>query len=342
MTSFRRWLRGRSLRADRTDTRTPSEPVVIKPESQGPSTSPVQNVVQNHDLSLEWTASPKHNEHRISFLDLPRELRDRTYDYCLIMEQPFDIGNSHLKPESRRDWTFANWNRYPKAATLLATCKQIHAEAAPVLYGQNAFETSLSINSAAANDLIYMGSLKRGEDPSEAVTRLPFHPTYCPLVGSRSFRFGSIWRQDAGLNFLIPMMYRFKNVDGAFFRHQGQRGPSRWVLRNDVFVAGWRRKGFDDPLRPHNKIDCGDSIEHSYVASSDDVLDAAATMSEPSHARTWAPAIIKGLYYDAHVHGCLLQGDVTEFQDNQSIKELLRSTRVLKLIYVFTPHVAED
>jgi hypothetical protein len=116
---------------------------------------------------LEWQPSQKTHD-GLSFLDLPQELRDMVYDECLIATR---IGRSNSSdPEmlrfewidpsfkgvrNKKKWlniipgipnpvirkpSWKGRSRYrPQSPALLATCHQIHAEAAPVMYGNNFF-----------------------------------------------------------------------------------------------------------------------------------------------------------------------------------------------------------
>lgn len=65
-----------------------------------------------------------------NFLDLPRELRDLIYQFCLIGKEPVDPW---------RDWYY-QVPSYGLAISLLRVSKAVYREASPVLYSQNIFE----------------------------------------------------------------------------------------------------------------------------------------------------------------------------------------------------------
>lgn len=102
------------------------------------------------ELSTTWTQSYKQDELRLSFLDLPRELRDLIYSYALHASGAiFVYTRNPYRPVPRLT---AKIVRYKKAGAvepqrlskqistgLLLTCRQLHAECAPVLYGDNIF-----------------------------------------------------------------------------------------------------------------------------------------------------------------------------------------------------------
>ena len=64
----------------------------------------------------------------LSFLNLPRELRDMIYQYC---SPPL------LDPPTDRSGYSGTWPIQLGPTPLLRSCKQIHYEAAPVFYGKN-------------------------------------------------------------------------------------------------------------------------------------------------------------------------------------------------------------
>ena len=343
MAKLRQWLSKRSSDwsrkpRDKTSTRRTAIPDEELHESRG--------------VLPGWTPSPKQEKHIIGFLDLPRELRDCIYHHCLVLEQPFDLGNFDTMVESKRQATFyLGWNRYPIAGQILSTCKQVHAEAAPILYGENHFETSLSADDSVAltNFLeVNEAAQKFSNDrriPDRLMT-LPFHPTYQPLVVNRSFRTGTRFQdRDGGLKFLLPMMYSLRNVEGAFFRAQSLRHQSPRCFRGDVYVAGWRRKGYEKPLSAHNKHDCESSITFDLVSDSDEVVLAVFRMSDPSRAdymETKAPFALKHLRYKVHVHACLTGSAQPGSQQSFSMDHILRRHDVMKVVYVFTPLPTND
>ncbi|KAF2007703.1 hypothetical protein P154DRAFT_996 [Amniculicola lignicola CBS 123094] len=75
---------------------------------------------QSHSMAPEKRSEPD----KIGFLDLPAELRNKVYRYCLVSNQPFH---------------FDHPSNFCRSSALLRTCKVIHSEACSVLYGENKF-----------------------------------------------------------------------------------------------------------------------------------------------------------------------------------------------------------
>ncbi|KAF2011492.1 hypothetical protein BU24DRAFT_282448 [Aaosphaeria arxii CBS 175.79] len=101
---------------------------------------------------LEWVQSTKSDPSRISFLDLPREIRDEIYQhaYCVLgdifmfTEDPFKV-----RPVVKAKVV---WNKSSDGeahdpisigkvipVSLLRVCRQLHAESSEVLFGYNTF-----------------------------------------------------------------------------------------------------------------------------------------------------------------------------------------------------------
>lgn len=81
---------------------------------------------------------------RVGFLDLPPELRNRVYELALHTEPgSFTLKmNSHITHFDTYEERDAQPKPFPPLAPkILATCKQIRAEAMPVLYGNIAIKT---------------------------------------------------------------------------------------------------------------------------------------------------------------------------------------------------------
>lgn len=74
----------------------------------------------------------------ISFLQLPRELRDRVYDECFIAAKPINLQNLSPSPRS------ALSQRLCLVPNLLASCRQIHEEGLIKLYGENLYFVDLT------------------------------------------------------------------------------------------------------------------------------------------------------------------------------------------------------
>ncbi|KAJ4290608.1 hypothetical protein N0V90_010826 [Kalmusia sp. IMI 367209] len=104
---------------------------------------------------IEWVQSSKHAPHKPSFLDLPRELRNIVYEfgfrvsgavfiYCsdayawrpILKGKIVKYKNEGPSEPQRVDGAIPTG--------LLRTCRQMHAEVAEVLYGQNVFRLYMS------------------------------------------------------------------------------------------------------------------------------------------------------------------------------------------------------
>ncbi|CZT23370.1 uncharacterized protein RCC_09084 [Ramularia collo-cygni] len=86
--------------------------------------------------------APQADSH-FRFLDLSPELRNQIYRYCLTDSEVLAVrSGASLNPPQRRWYILrAPPLTQPVLSTnLLATCKKIHDEATPILYGSNTFE----------------------------------------------------------------------------------------------------------------------------------------------------------------------------------------------------------
>lgn len=101
-------------------------------------------------LSTVWSQSHKQDAHTFSFLDLPRELRDLIYAYTFhVSGTIFIYTKDPTQPERRVRAKIVRHRNIGKpepqsvykhiSMGLLRTCRQLHAETAPVLYGDNIF-----------------------------------------------------------------------------------------------------------------------------------------------------------------------------------------------------------
>jgi len=101
-------------------------------------------------VSLEWVQSYKQNPSKASFLDLPRELRDYIYSFAFQVSGAILVYSTN--PYRARPDTKAMIVRHGNEGpikpqklgnafplSIIRTCKQLHAECSPVLYGQNVF-----------------------------------------------------------------------------------------------------------------------------------------------------------------------------------------------------------
>lgn len=124
-------------------------------------------------LTLNRTPAKKRNRGKISFLDLPLELRQQIYAHVLTTDDEISLGVVALEQRIPHHWhpesTIHKCNEHLCSANgdqvsgaqplpfrqvilshrftlnLLATCKQLHDEGARVMYGQNSFAISLDI-----------------------------------------------------------------------------------------------------------------------------------------------------------------------------------------------------
>ncbi|KAF3046320.1 hypothetical protein E8E11_009066 [Didymella keratinophila] len=102
------------------------------------------------ELSTEWHQSYKDDPCRISILDLPRELRDIIYAYTFHVTGAIFIYNTDpYRPQPKLKSKVVRYRGigaadpvgvYEQVSTgLLRSCRQLHAECAAVLYGDNTF-----------------------------------------------------------------------------------------------------------------------------------------------------------------------------------------------------------
>jgi hypothetical protein len=108
-----------------------------------------------------WTQSHKAHPTHLSFLDLPRELRDLIYSHALHVSGALFIYTPNLhrsfplfKAKIVRYKALGAvepQSVYKRISTgLLRTCRQLHAESSPVLYGDNVFRIWLASDSGLA------------------------------------------------------------------------------------------------------------------------------------------------------------------------------------------------
>ena len=84
------------------------------------------------------TPTPPIPKSPTTFLHLPRELRDKIYTYALSTPTPIDIGSILPSPGYWHD-PVSHPPKPPTPSLLLAN-RQIHTEAASILYGTNTFK----------------------------------------------------------------------------------------------------------------------------------------------------------------------------------------------------------
>jgi len=237
-----------------------------------------------HVNDLAWQASGKSDQKRISILDLPRELRDRIFNYAFANEGNIRLGvvtlasthPHHWHPEStlkrflpatsRLDLSSRSPDMEDASCTgLLATCRQIHHEAATVLYGNNAFESHIHL------DAQWKASFEQDTpfpDIVSAYDMLPFAARYRSLVQSVVFRPYLIGSRD-GFKVLQTFQTACRNIPRSFagyrlrpeglpdchdiglFAYDDRRGG----YCRDVY-AGWDRRGTPSVLAPMANGQC--------------------------------------------------------------------------------------
>ncbi|TPX12844.1 uncharacterized protein E0L32_006724 [Thyridium curvatum] len=79
------------------------------------------------EVSLDQPSRPTLSTHPVAFRNLPPELRDQIYKEVLIHKEPIIVEKGDTQ-------------RQPVTVGLLRANKTIHAEASPILYGQNWFD----------------------------------------------------------------------------------------------------------------------------------------------------------------------------------------------------------
>ena len=132
-------------------------------------------------LSTAWAQSYKKDAHRLSFLDLPRELRDHIYSYTFHVSGAILIytHNPYQPEPTLRAKIVRNKNSgavEPQSLSehtsmgLLQTCRQMHAESSPVLYGDNVFRIWLLSNTNLA--LAYRQLVRHITITTEAAHRI--------------------------------------------------------------------------------------------------------------------------------------------------------------------------
>jgi hypothetical protein len=125
--------------------------------------------------SLEWHQSYKESPHKPGFLDLPREIRDYVYEYAFCVQGAIFMYSPNLYSNRRPTYKARIVRQGTKGPieprhlgkiiplSLMRTCKQLHAECSPVLYGQNIYrigplndlETSLTYRQLVRH-IVYM------------------------------------------------------------------------------------------------------------------------------------------------------------------------------------------
>ena len=101
------------------------------------------------DLSVAWSQSHKLDTAKISFLDLPRELRELIHGHIFHVPGAISIYKEELFSTTFKAKNVRYRNHGPAATqslfqtslytALLRSCRQVHAEACPVFYSDNIF-----------------------------------------------------------------------------------------------------------------------------------------------------------------------------------------------------------
>ena len=321
-------LRRRHSNVDRRNAQIQAPPTT-EPEFQ-----------KSQDISLIWTLSSKREQSKVSILDLPPELRECIYQHALVYEKPIDITKLEQR-RRRKDLARSILHRGKLSAALLSTCKQVHAETAPVLYSQNRFERSFAFDDISFYDLLNVDAkaqrCSNDYGVPDKLTVQAFHRTYRSLVTGLTFRSGSFSGEsrDSGLHFFLPMIWFLRNAEGAYFRiHCVHSLTSREV--HTAYVAGWRRNTSEKALRPHNNDYCDSSTSFETVMSSDEVVLMITRMTRGS-TTCRAPFAIKDMRFKVHVHDCTLGDGHVKSERSISVDDLRSRADLLKTIFIFEP-----
>ncbi|KAI5361780.1 hypothetical protein Slin14017_G085130 [Septoria linicola] len=86
---------------------------------------------------MAFPVKPHKESETTSFLDLSAELRNRVYNHALFSPRRIDVYLDGVEPIDQRFAIDDDEDGHGLSPNILATCKQIHKKAAPVLYGDN-------------------------------------------------------------------------------------------------------------------------------------------------------------------------------------------------------------
>lgn len=138
-------------------------------------------MIAEQELSTAWSKSYKEDAHRLSFLDLPRELRDLIYAHTFhVAGAIFVYTRNPYQPERKLRSKIVRYKNLGAAEPLsvsrristglLQTCRQLHAESVPVLYGDNIFRIWFLSKTSFA--LVYRQLVRRIIFTMEAAHRI--------------------------------------------------------------------------------------------------------------------------------------------------------------------------
>jgi len=97
----------------------------------------VKDILHNQDLMIARPPAPIvtiKNSPPMSFVQLPPEIRNKIYRYCLV------VGEVYPRPRLDEDDRLKNFSTFQKPQTqVFEVCRQIFAEAAPLYFAENKF-----------------------------------------------------------------------------------------------------------------------------------------------------------------------------------------------------------
>ena len=285
------------------------------------------------DIDVKWMQASKVDPRSgTGFLDLPRELRDRIYAEILYAGKSIHIGAVYLDVDTPCHW-HPSWAPYwSTSCALLRTCRQLHNEAAAVLYGSNRF--GIACSWAAALD-----DPKLANEISLSRLRIiPFHPAYHQFARNVSFSsYRNNFFQDLGV-----MMVHLINARGAYFHVYGDLyGPSNRLERFRS-VAGWSPITPDPETLLHPRAVPNSRAQLKFVTTGNNIIDFLRRLAVeqgvtvPLGCPNAEFKALRQMQYQVQVDVTLNSG-----QTINSAEDLLRCDHLSGLTFAFTPVLTE-
>ncbi|OCL03279.1 hypothetical protein AOQ84DRAFT_154437 [Glonium stellatum] len=201
---------------------------------------------EKSSLSLEWRPSRKIDDHSLSILDLPRELRDIVYEYVcqvpgeiFIYWRPSQFGYDIAAKNIRGKYGGPSEPiplKIVMSTALMKTCRQIHAECSPILYGHNNF--SLLMPDRDFVSATYLPLIRHITLISNSDTRLfdqnaynvslAWRATFWPLVSRRCEKLLGLFPKLQSIRYLIYATDSNGNArKPAFIKYEGTTREDR-------------------------------------------------------------------------------------------------------------------